>query len=66
VLAQAVRLSEAKLRPIFDDSQWRPLSRLIKPLEADLKNQLDRAVFDPDDTAGAIAARPEPSASGKR
>jgi hypothetical protein len=66
VLAQAVRLPEAKLRSIFDDSQWRPLSRLIKPLEADLKNQLDRAVFDPDDTAGPIAARPEPSASGKR
>jgi hypothetical protein len=66
VLAQAVRLPEIKLRTIFDDSQWRPLSRLIKPLEADLKNQLDRAVFDPDDKAGAIAARPAPSASGKR
>ena len=66
VLAQAVRLPEAKLRAIFDDSQWRPLSRLIKPLEADLKNQLDRAVFDPGDAAGSIAARPEPPASGKR
>jgi hypothetical protein len=66
VLAQAVRLPETKLRPIFEDSQWRPLSRLIKPLEADLKNQLDHAVFDPEDAAGAIAARPGPSASGKR
>jgi hypothetical protein len=66
VLAQTVRLPEAKLKPIFDDSQWRPLLRLIKPLEDSLKNQLDRAVFDPDDTAGAIAARPEPAASGKR
>ncbi len=34
VLAQACRVPEAKLRPIFDDSQWRPLSRLIKPMEA--------------------------------
>jgi hypothetical protein len=66
VLAQAVRLPEAKLRSIFDDSQWRPLSRLIKPLEADLKNQLDNAVFEPEDAAGPIAARPEPAASGKR
>jgi hypothetical protein len=66
VLAQAIRLPESKLRPIFDDSQWRPLSRLIKPLEDSLKNQLDHAVFEPEDSAGPIAARPERPASGKR
>ncbi len=51
VLAQAAALQESELRPIFDDSQWRALSRMLKTMDQELKDQLRRAVLEPDDTA---------------
>lgn len=66
VLAQAVRLPEAKLRPIFDAAQWRALSPMIGEMVAQSKEELDSAEFGPDDTPRPVAARPDPSATGKK
>ncbi len=57
MLAQAARLPESKIRPIFDESQWRSVSRLLEELNANLKEELARTLFDdPDDAAGPVAA----------
>jgi hypothetical protein len=66
VLAQAARLPEARIRPIFDDSQWRAVSPLLRDLAQGSKVQLDRAVCDPDDAAGPVATGPGPSGSGRK
>jgi hypothetical protein len=66
IMAQAVRLPEAKLRPIFDDLQWRALTPMLQEMVAQSPDELDRAVFDPDDAARPVAARPDPSAPGKK
>ena len=66
MLAQAARLPESKIRPIFDESQWRSVSRLLEELNANLKEELARTLFDdPDDAAGPVAARPGASATVK-
>jgi hypothetical protein len=66
IMAQAVRLPEAQLRPIFDDSQWRALTPMLQEMVAQSQDELDRAVFDPDDAARPVAARPDASAPGKK
>jgi hypothetical protein len=66
VLAQAVTLPESQLRPIFDEAQWRALSRLAETLGKQLQDELRQAVLEPDDLAEPIAARDGSSATGKK
>jgi hypothetical protein len=66
IMAQAVRLPESQLRPIFDDSQWRGLTPMLQEMVAQSQDELDGAVFDRDDSARPVAARPDPSAPGKK
>jgi hypothetical protein len=66
LLAQAAGLPDTELRPIFQESQWRAVSRLLKQLEPQLKDELKKAALEPDDAADPIAAREGPSASGKK
>jgi hypothetical protein len=66
VLAQAARLPDDQLRPIFDEAQWRAVSRLRKTLGEQLQAELRQAVLEPDDPAEPIAAREGPPAAGKR
>jgi hypothetical protein len=66
ILAQAAALPEAQLRPIFDDSQWRAVSRLLKKLDEALNDQLRRAVLEPDDQADRVAVeKVKPTAAQK-
>jgi hypothetical protein len=65
LLAQAARLPESQVKPIFDDSQWPGVSRLLKKLNAGLKGQLDGTILEPDDLPYPIATREAASTTGK-
>jgi hypothetical protein len=43
LILQAIKLPESKLRPIFEDSQWRSLRHLFKKLKANMENQVAAA-----------------------
>ncbi len=40
LILQAIKVPEAKLRPIFDDSQWRSLRHLFKRLKETMENEV--------------------------
>ncbi len=66
LILQAIKAPEARLRPIFEDSQWRSVCHLFKQLKEQLKRQLDDADLKeanldlPDDPGAGPVNKAEP------
>jgi hypothetical protein len=64
VLSQTIRLPEAKLRPLFNDSQWRALQHVFRRLKEEVKDDLGDAAVDTETAPTAEVAGEQP-ASGR-